>query len=146
MVVIYKLSFFPTFSPKLASFQLDVQAFYRKTAKDKFIRTFKWDKIDICKLAADVDSYNLIRKHLKDVNDTFGGIMHRCPYRGFNISGVSLSLEYWLEEGISSNTFLPNGENSLLAHLYSIKDKTFLFYQLTFAQYFKRYEPETGSL
>lgn len=68
-----------------------MEAFYRKSEKDDYIRVLKWEKIDACKLVADIDSYTLLREQVDKANETFKGMIHKCPYKEFHIEGVTIS-------------------------------------------------------
>lgn len=71
--------------------QLDAEAFYKKFKKDDYIRVLRWEKIDACKFAADVESYPLLQEHLASANKTLNGMIHKCPYKEFHIDGITIS-------------------------------------------------------
>lgn len=108
-------------------------ATFRRTKTVAFSQFFNWDKIDICKLTEDVNSYHLFRDYLKIVNDKFNGLIHSCPYRGLNFINASIS-------AISDNlhSIWPNGEIKVCVNLYSRKGKQIMFYQIVVEQNLKK--------
>lgn len=112
--------------------QVDIEAYFRKSSTDEFARILRWDKVDICKFAANVDSYSVFKEHLKSVNRTFGGIIHPCPYKGaLIIDKISLSLNYL---NPAKTSLFPNGESKIAVHAYNNKNPDLMYYQLTFKQ------------
>lgn len=85
-----------------------MEAFYKKEQSDTFLRVFKWEKIDLCKLAADSKSYSPIREQLDNFNKTVRGMFHKCPYKDFDIDGMTLSLGGDTDMTKVTN-FYPNG-------------------------------------
>lgn len=71
--------------------QIDVAAFLKKSKNDTFVRVIHWEKINACKLVEDLESYSLLREQVSDVNRTLKGMLHKCPYKSFDVDGITLS-------------------------------------------------------
>lgn len=80
--------------------KLDVLVAYKRTQRDAYKQIAKFDKIDMCKLMADVESYSVIRYHFEAFNESFKGNLHKCPYRSMDVEKISLATSTALSNGL----------------------------------------------
>lgn len=104
----------------------------RSKYKENFMRVFAWDRIEICRFANEIGSYttsSLITKYLLWANESFQGVLHKCPYTELTVTNLTLSLD-----SNEFETIVPNGEIQLKVHLYNNRDRNIGTLQLTWNQ------------
>lgn len=74
---------------------------------DTLSRIIKLDKIDVCKIIADVESYTPFRHQLDVVNTTLKGSVHKCPYRFLDINGITFLVKD--QKNAKQGSIYPNG-------------------------------------
>lgn len=92
----------------------------RSYRNESFMKVIIWHKIDVCRFANDVNSYatSMFKGYLIYINETFKGVLHKCPYRDLSLTNLSMSLDSSFE----IDTIIPNGENLVMIHLYNNRD------------------------
>lgn len=110
---------------------MDIELQRRSQRKDNFQRVFAWEKIDICRFVNDIDSYSstMFKRYLTWANETFQGVIHKCPYRSLVVTNVTLSLD-----SFEFDTIVPNGEVKLIVKLYNNRDRNIGTFHLTWIQ------------
>lgn len=73
--------------------KIDVNIYYRQKDMSDFLQVAAWSKIDMCKFAENVENYSMIKMPLIRINKTFGGLIHRCPYRLLNLRVKSINID-----------------------------------------------------
>lgn len=105
----------------------------RSQSKESFQRVFLWEKIDICKFVNEIDSFStntIIQSYLLWANETFQGVIHKCPYRKLSVSNLTLSLDSSYE----IDTIVPNGEIIHKIHLYNSRDRNIGTFRIIWKQ------------
>lgn len=104
----------------------------RNQKKDNFKRIFLWQKIDICRFVNEVETYanSMFKRYLIWANETFQGVIHKCPYRILLVRNLTLSLDPSFE----IDTIVPNGEIRHRINLYNNKDKNIGTFQIIWKQ------------
>lgn len=113
--------------------QFDVEASFKRNNDENFVKVFKWEKIDLCKLTSDIESYTLIRNQIQMVNRSLNGNLHKCPYKQFNVNEVTASFSNFTDEKEISSS-LPNGI-SKISILFKSKSKYLGFFEFSTTQF-----------
>lgn len=84
-----------------------------------------WEKIDICKLANDVNAFPMIRDVVFKVNKQLK-LLHPCPYENLDVTNITFSISNYRQP---SMPLVPNGNLKLMILVYNNREKNLLTLQ-----------------
>lgn len=84
-----------------------------------YMSILSWKKVDLCKFTNDVNSFPIIKDYLIRANQSYHGIIHKCPYESFN---VNLTVSFYDAFNLT-NVFVPNGELRMRVHIFNNRDR-----------------------
>lgn len=87
--------------------KVDAELLYKRSATDVYNRVIKIDKVNVCKIISDIESYPPFRHQMVIVNISLHGNVHKCPYKTVDIDEIILPAPD-AEDG-GKFTIYPNG-------------------------------------
>lgn len=103
----------------------------RRNSKETFRRIYRWDKFDVCRFTNDIDTLtsSIFKHYLLWANETFQGLLHKCPYKDLILKSLTVSISSY-----EVDTFVPNGELRLIVNIFNNRDRNIVSFKLSWEQ------------